>query len=186
MLVSSFRKHSQHAEKLHNCHGFQVLNGPLRLPLTILRPCYLFGPCREAHAASPPTMGIALSITITVLAGSPGRANVVSKAGLTRLARVAVCGCSLKIEFEGRETQAAEFWLECDQQWSCSMRLWRSLRFIYHHQRAQALGQPGSKCVDVRGPVNVEFLGYSIQVVQKSHFQFESLILAQNERWRQA
>ena len=41
----------------------------------------------------------------------PGWAYVVSKASLNRLARVAVCGCSLKIEFEGRETQAAESWL---------------------------------------------------------------------------
>ena len=56
-----------------------------------------------------------------------------------------------------------------------------------HHHVRWRLMQIRQQRACVKVPVTQIFLGEnSLQVVQNPNFQSESLILAQNERWRQA
>ena len=96
--------------------------------------------------------------------------------------------CSLTIEFEGRETQAAESWrirrrhasgVE-DQKETLAI-----LCFYSHHQVQCIRGNLGvvHECEGARYAVILEV---NLQAKPVLNFQSESLILAQNERWRQA
>jgi 23S rRNA A1618 N6-methylase RlmF len=61
------------------------------------------------------------------------------------------------------------------------------LRFYSHHHDALRLrGNPRARCIYVKVPVT-QYPWRNLQAkIQNRNFQFESLILAQNERWRQA
>jgi hypothetical protein len=50
----------------------------------------------------------------------------------------------------------------------------------------QVRGDPGKVRFCVKVPVTQRFLGLTSKPNQNRNFQLESLILAQNERWRQA
>ena len=90
--------------------------------------------------------------------------------------------------FEERETQAAESW---------RIIFWYPRVSGFDHNRTltmlcfiPSIGKLSrgnlAKYINVKDPV-IQILGLnSIQVAQNQNFQLESLILAQNERWRQA
>ena len=86
---------------------------------------------------------------------------------------------------EERETQAAESWRILRHESAVgSKELWRSLRFS-HHQDVGDSGQPEKHASKCEGARYAENLGDTSKPPE-SNFQLESLILAQNERWRQA
>ena len=88
---------------------------------------------------------------------------------------------------EERETQAAESWRTRRARKRSNGRSKNSgdLCVSSHHHGAQAQGNL-SRGVLCEGARYAEIPWINLQAKPESSFQLESLILAQNERWRQA
>jgi hypothetical protein len=87
--------------------------------------------------------------------------------------------------FEERETQAAELW-RITGLVPVVYRYSGDAAFLKHHLDWRDLGNRVKSVMCVCASYANILGSDSIQAVQKSNFQLESLILAQNERWRQA
>ena len=93
--------------------------------------------------------------------------------------------CSLKIEFEGRETQTAESWRIYGRK-VVGRTDSGELCVSYTITVMFTLGNRGGH-YSVKVPVTQKIPWINFQAkIQNQYFQLESLILAQNERWRQA
>ena len=95
---------------------------------------------------------------------------------------------SLTSEFEERETQAAESWrIQGVAQASCRIEQTLAiLRFSHHHMRSDS-GQLECSALECEGARYAEIPWINLQAKTRIEtFNSESLILAQNERWRQA
>jgi hypothetical protein len=89
--------------------------------------------------------------------------------------------------FEERETQAAESWRirgRARARWRIEQTL--AISAFQAITMRIRFGVTQARCNCVKVPVTQRFLGLNLQANQNRNFQLESLILAQNERWRQA
>ena len=141
----------------------------------------------RGHSASPPLTGIAL---LAQLRGHHRNNRSTTRCRKCRLERGGTRsrrGCSLTIEFEGRETQAAESWrLGCWQQHPSIKNSGDFCVSLTITEFAMVAGQPVSKAFLCEGTRNAVNPWINLQAKTSIIFQYESLILAQNERWRQA
>jgi hypothetical protein len=92
--------------------------------------------------------------------------------------------CSLTIEFEGRETQTAGSWRISVARSGSQETLENS---AFQAITVMLVSGNRSKHHSVKVPVTQKIPWINFQAKnQNQNFQLESLILAQNERWRQA
>ena len=97
--------------------------------------------------------------------------------------------CSLTIEFEGRETQAAESWRiqrRCESDVEDQQKETLAILRFYSHHQVQCIRGNLSVVHECEGARYAVILEVNLQAKPVLNFQSESLILAQNERWRQA